>query len=76
MTFAKFDKSVLSEKGHVLSKKTRELITIGVPLQHSARIALKHIHAPDRKAGATEAESSEAVMLAAPGARCPTAGWR
>lgn len=64
-TFAEWDKSVFSEEGHELSKKTRELIAIGVAATTQCPHCIEAHSRSAQKAGATEAELSEAVMVAA-----------
>src|SRR5690625_2770035 len=63
-TFAEWDKSVFSEEGHELSKKTRELIAIGVAATTQCPHCIEAHSRAAQKAGATEAELSEAIMVA------------
>ena len=64
-TFSEWDKSVFAEGGHELSKKTRELIAIGVAATTQCPHCIEAHSRAAQQAGATEAELSEAVMVAA-----------
>lgn len=62
--FAEWDQQVFADEGHELSKKTRELIAIGVAATTQCPHCIEIHSRAAAKAGATEAELSEAVMVA------------
>lgn len=62
--FAEFDQQVFAEEGHVLSQKTRELIAIGVAATTQCPHCVEAHSRGAAKAGATEEELSEAIMVA------------
>lgn len=62
--FAEFDQQVFSAEGHALSQKTRELIAIGVAATTQCPHCVEAHSRGAAKAGATEEELSEAIMVA------------
>lgn len=62
--FAEFDQKVFAEEGHTLSKKTRELIAIGVAATTQCPHCVEAHSRGAAQAGATEEELSEAIMVA------------
>ncbi|GAA1107680.1 carboxymuconolactone decarboxylase family protein [Nesterenkonia jeotgali] len=63
--FAAFDGAVFSENDHVLSKKTRELIAIAIATTTQCPHCVEIHSRGAQKAGASEQEISEAVMVSA-----------
>ncbi|MCH8559857.1 carboxymuconolactone decarboxylase family protein [Nesterenkonia sp. LB17] len=63
--FAAFDGAVFSENDHVLSKKLRELIAIAVATTTQCPHCVEIHSRGAYKAGASEEEVSEAVMVSA-----------
>lgn len=63
--FAAFDGAVFSEDDHVLSKKFRELIAVAVATTTQCPHCVEIHSRAAYKAGASEAEVSEAVMVSA-----------
>lgn len=62
--FVEFDQQVFADEGHTLSKKTRELIAIGVAATTQCPHCIEIHSRGAAKAGATQEELSEAIMVA------------
>jgi len=62
--YAAMDQQVFAEEGHELSLKTRELIAIAVAATTQCPHCIEKHASAAAKAGATEAELSEAIMVA------------
>lgn len=62
--FVEFDKQVFADEGHELPKKVRELIAIAVAVTTQCPHCVEIHSRGAAQAGATEAELSEAIMVA------------
>lgn len=63
--YVRLDQQAFAEDGHELSLKTRELIALGVAATTQCPHCIEKHSRAAAKAGATEAELSEAIMVAA-----------